>query len=92
MTAPCCLTACPVSVCPVPLSAVMTLLLFFDCSVKHTGPMLIACAVASTVTTSALSSRDDANTAGTNDDPYFNGTTSHDEILRVARSAIFGGV
>jgi hypothetical protein len=96
------MAACPVSIFPAPVTAVIAISLLTGCSAEQTGPILIASVVAFTITggTGVLSRlgkwqllsndidvEDDANGPRLLQRPL-----SDDEILHDVRSAIFGSV
>ena len=102
LVVPCCMAACPVSIFPAPVTAVIAISLLTGCSAEQTGPILIASVVAFTITggTGVLSrlgkwqlvSNDIDLEDDDNEPRLLHGPLSDDEFLHDVRSAIFGSV
>jgi H+/Cl- antiporter ClcA len=102
LVVPCCMAACPVSIFPAPVTAVIAISLLTGCSAEQTGPILIASVVAFTITGGTgvlrrlgnwqLVSNDNDVEDETSGPRLPRGPLSDDEILQGVRSAIFGSV
>lgn len=104
VTVPCCVAACVVSLCPIPLTTCFALILVFGCAVEQAGPILLASLLAWGVTGGWGSLRNTEERrlglplTGTIVDGnhveslHEEAATDEDEILRNIRSTIFGNV
>ncbi|GKY94338.1 hypothetical protein MPSEU_000399700 [Mayamaea pseudoterrestris] len=95
LVVPCCLAACPVSLCPIPLTATIGVALMLGCSMEQSTAILIACLSSWMLTGGDGVVRSVAEwTIGLEgalvDDDSFLDEPSDDDIIRNVRETIFG--
>jgi H+/Cl- antiporter ClcA len=94
LTVPCCLAACPVSLCPVPLTATLGVALMLGCSMEESTSVLIACLSSWMLTGGLGFVRSIGEWAigleGALEDDESVENVSDDEMLRSIRNTIFG--